>query len=144
MLECITAVSTALTALFAALTYLIVKRQAAVSRPVIKFEGSGDTADDYRSVSFAVAKPDDEKYRLVRLVVRNPDNARLAEKVSDRDNRAVPGDWKKSLDLGYYTSSTGVFMHAPRGAQVTISVHTCLKSDPKIKCSSDIMIAMHR
>ena len=143
MLDCITAISTALTAVFAALTYFIVRRQMAISKPVINFNTSVNTLDDFISLSVDIAKPDDEKFKLERLLVTNPPTGRVAKKVSDSNNRAAPGDWKIDLEIDYFTSSTGVFVTAPRGSKVEILVHICLKSDVSVKSRLPISINMH-
>lgn len=144
MLDCITAFSTFATAIVAVLVYRITKQQFAISAPVIDFQTSGNSLNDYRDLSVSIAPPDNRKFRLEKLVIVSPATARLADKVSNTEtNQPEPGDWHQELSIDQVTPSTGVFFTGLRGGSIEISVHVCLRSDVRVKCRSAITIKMH-
>ena len=116
----------------------------AISKPVIEFNSSGDTLKDYLSLSVAISPPDNIKFKLEKLVIISPQDARLSYIASNPEtNKPEPSKWVKELPINYLTSSTGVFLSAPRGSKVDISVHVCLKSDVKVKIRIPITSSMH-
>lgn len=143
MLECITAVSTTATAIVATLTYFILRKQWAILQPAIKYSDSGDSQKEYRRLTVEIEKPDNIKYKLYKLTVISPPDARISKIISDTNNKPSPDDWKTELLIDYLTSSTGVFFKAPRGSEVVISVQSALKSDESIKNSCTITSKMH-
>lgn len=116
MTDCITAISTALTALFAGLTYIVVRKQWSVSKPTIEVIGSGDTNKEYRHLSVKVLPPDDKKFFIERISIAGPTDAYIAKIVSNQaKNTPEPARWEKTVVCESQSPATGIYFTGPSG-----------------------------
>lgn len=132
------AISTAATAIFAAITLLVILRQFVFSKPSIRaFDNGGNSSKPYRMIMVKLLPPDDEKYFIQRISVRSPSSGAICRLSASPDEEP---SWVRSVELEPGRSFENLRFKGSRGCVVKISVLIAFSSDAAFtrRCAATI------